>query len=94
MDGQVVHDEQRSTYEYMVDGRALAVADYRLEGDRAVMHHTHTDPAYRGRGFAAIVVEAALDDLRARGLQVVPVCWYVAEFIDGHPEYADLVAAG
>jgi len=23
----------------------------------------------------------------------VPACWFVAEFVDDHPEYRDLVAA-
>jgi uncharacterized protein len=57
-----------------------------------VMHHTHTDPAHRGRGAAAVVVGGALDDLRKRGLRVVPTCWYVAEFIDTHPGYRDMLA--
>jgi hypothetical protein len=33
-----------------------------------------------------------LDSIRADGKTVVPRCWFVAEFIDLHPEYADLVA--
>jgi predicted GNAT family acetyltransferase len=38
------------------------------------------------------VVRFALDDIRDAGRQVIPSCWYVARFIDEHPEYADLVA--
>jgi len=26
-----------------------------------------------------------------RGMKVVPLCWFVAEFIDTNPEYADLL---
>jgi predicted GNAT family acetyltransferase len=87
----VRHDPERRRYEYVVDGEALAVAEYREDGDVVVMHHTYTEPRHRGRGYAACVVAGALDDLRARGLHVIPQCWFVAEFVGAHPEYRDLV---
>jgi predicted GNAT family acetyltransferase len=90
--GTIRHDAAHSRYEYVVDGRVVGVADYDGAGDRVVMHHTQTEPALRGQGIAAALVAGALDDLRARGLQVVPTCWYVAQFIDEHPEYGDLLA--
>jgi predicted GNAT family acetyltransferase len=37
------------------------------------------------------LVEAALTDIRVRGLRVVPLCPFVAGYIRRHPEYADLV---
>ena len=56
------------------------------------MPHTVTTRAHRDHGLAGQVVRFALDDIRAAGRQVIPSCWYVARFIDEHPEYADLVA--
>ncbi|MBV8983070.1 MAG: N-acetyltransferase, partial [Acidimicrobiia bacterium] len=47
----------------------------------------------RGQGLGAEMVRGALDDTRSTGHQVVPACWYVAEFIDANPEYRDLLAA-
>jgi len=38
-------------------------------------------------------VQGALDDLRARGAMVIPTCWYVRDYIDAHPEEADLLAS-
>jgi uncharacterized protein len=92
--GSIHHDPEHQRYEYVVDGEPLAIAEYRDDGDTVVMHHTYTDPRFRGRGYAERVVAAALDDLRARGLHVVPQCWFVAEFVTAHPEYRDLVASG
>jgi uncharacterized protein len=90
----VAHDRERSRYELTVDGTVNAFAEYIERGDITVFHHTVTNAAMRGRGLAAIVVRAALDDTRARGRMVDPQCWYVAQFIDAHPEYADLLASG
>jgi hypothetical protein len=33
-----------------------------------------------------------MDDMRAAGRKVVPTCWFVAEFLDRNPDYADLRA--
>jgi predicted GNAT family acetyltransferase len=38
-------------------------------------------------------VRGALDDARRRGWRIVAQCPFVAHFVTGHPEYADLVAA-
>ena len=43
-------------------------------------------------GVASQLVRWALDDVRARGLVLVPVCPFVKAFIARHPdEYGDLV---
>ena len=46
---------------------------------------------HEGKGFAAELVAAALDDVRARGLTVIARCQYVARYIREHDEYADLL---
>jgi predicted GNAT family acetyltransferase len=90
--GSVRHDSRAARYEYVVDGTVVGVADYQTTDGAVVMHHTFTDPAHRGHGIAAQLVAGALDDVRSRGLRVVPTCWYVAEFIESHPRYSDLLA--
>ena len=86
----VVDNVAMSRYEVVIGGRAVSFADYSVSGDTVVLPHTVTDPAFRGRGLAAIVVKRALDDARAANRHVDPQCWYAAEFIAQHPEYRDL----
>jgi predicted GNAT family acetyltransferase len=75
-------------------GHDVAVLEY---DDRTPgvwdLHHTWTDPARRGRGLADQVVHTALDAARTAGVRVVPTCSYVADWLSGHPDYQDLVAA-
>jgi hypothetical protein len=90
---EVRRNDRRSRYE-LVDGDAvLGVADFRDQRGTVVMPHTEIHPARRGQGLGALLVRGALEDLRARGATIVPVCWYVAQFIDEHPDYTDLIAA-
>jgi uncharacterized protein len=60
----------------------------RLPGALALVH-TEVEPKRHGLG--SDLVKGALDDMRARGLGVVPVCPFVSAYIRRHPEYADLL---
>jgi len=90
---EVRNNAVRSRYEVSLDGRVVGFADYRADGDILVFPHTVIEPSMRNQGIGAELVRGALDDVRDRGFSVVARCWYVAEFIDQHPEYADLLAA-
>jgi predicted GNAT family acetyltransferase len=92
MSNEVRRNEERHRYELEVDGRLVGVADYVVDGDVVILPHTEIDRAQRGRGLGAVLVQGALDDVRAQGRTVVPSCWYVREYIDGHPDEADLLA--
>ena len=90
---EVRHNEKRSRYELLIDAQLVGIADYRIAGDTIVFPHTEIDHRLRGQGLGAQLVQGALDDVRGSGRTVVPHCWYVAQFIDEHPEYGDLLAA-
>jgi predicted GNAT family acetyltransferase len=89
---EVRRDDAKQRYELWVDGERVGIADFRVDGDRVVMPHTVIDPRRRGQGLGARLVEGALADIRAQGRRVVPICWYVDEYLDLHPEEQDLRA--
>ena len=92
MANEVRHNIEASRYELYVDGALTGIADYRIDGDRIVFPHTEIKASQRGNGLGAVLVRGALEDVLPSGRTVVPRCWYVAEFIDEHPEYQGLVA--
>ncbi|WOC11736.1 GNAT family N-acetyltransferase [Gordonia sp. MP11Mi] len=67
--------------------------DYTTDGVNLALTHTVIYDRWGGRGFAAELVKQVLDDIRANGRSVVPVCTYVASYLEKHPEYSDLVAS-
>lgn len=81
----------RNRFEITVAGKLAGYAEYRLRPGRVVLTHTEVDDAYQGHGLAAVLARAALDAVRDRGLQVTPVCPYIAGYIRRHPEYVELV---
>jgi len=71
----------------------VSVIDYRDDGTTLAMTRVYTVPTYRGKGFAAEVVDRAVAELEARGDRVVqPVCWYAADWFEAHPDRAAVLA--
>ncbi|GII86025.1 N-acetyltransferase [Sphaerisporangium siamense] len=88
----VADNPEARRYEIRVDGKQAGFADYRLRDDRMVFTHTEIDEEYEGQGLGGTLIRVALDAARDTGLRVVPLCPFVAAYIEKHPEYADLVA--
>jgi predicted GNAT family acetyltransferase len=79
------------SYEALADATVVGSLVYGNAQDRIVFLSTIVSPAYRGKGIAKRLVEAALTDARLQGKTVTDYCGFIAAFIDHHPDYADLV---
>jgi len=89
---EVVDNPDQHRYEARdADGTVLGFSRYRLTGDTVVFTHTEVDPATEGQGVGSQLVRGALDDVRRRGLQMVPQCPFVKAYVDRHPEYESLI---
>jgi predicted GNAT family acetyltransferase len=88
---QIQHAVERQRFEVRLPGGTAFLA-YTPAADKVLdMYSTFVPGTERGKGVAAALVEAGLAHARAKGLKVIPSCWYVALFIRRHPEYADAV---
>ncbi|OBJ50849.1 GNAT family N-acetyltransferase [Mycobacterium sp. 1423905.2] len=77
-------------YTIAVDGQVVGLADFADRGDQRVFYHTEIDPEFGGRGLATILLEEALQEARAEGKRIVPVCSMVGTVLKKHPEYNDI----
>jgi len=90
----VVDNPDRSRYELRDDGRLLGFTEYHERDDGVlVFPHTVITVPKRGAGYGSTLVQAALDDVRAKGRTIVAECPFVKRFLREHPDYADLQAA-
>jgi predicted GNAT family acetyltransferase len=91
MSVEVRHDKSASQYTILEDDRPVGFAAYDVTGNDIAFTHTEVDPREQGKGYAAILVQHALDDVRATSsLRVVPACSYVEHFVQKHAEYEEL----
>ncbi|CAN5570727.1 hypothetical protein BH10ACT1_BH10ACT1_37630 [soil metagenome] len=83
------HGEGR--YTILVDGLPAGELDYRTIDGRRAPVHTGVRDRYEGQGLAGQLARRALDDARAEGLKIIPLCPYVASYLEKHPEDQDLI---
>jgi len=53
--------------------------------------YSFVPPQYRGRGVARQLIVRAVEDARANGHKITPLCGYVAAEFRHHPEWADVL---
>ena len=89
-----VRDNPEASRYEILDGDELAgFLVCRRDGDVLTMVHTEVQPEREGQGVGSELARGALDDVRAQGLRVQPLCPFVSAWIRRHPDYADLVSS-
>jgi hypothetical protein len=84
--------QDANRYAMHVDGELVAVLDYSVLGEAVSLTRAFTVPQHRGKGYAAQLVEYVVDDVEKSGSRhIVPMCWYVADWFESHPERAALL---
>jgi uncharacterized protein len=90
-EAEVVDVPEKSRYELRLDGRLIGLTAYRRGDGRISFTHTEVDESCQGCGFGSRLAAAVLDDARRQGLRVLPLCPFIAHYVEHHPEYQDLV---
>jgi uncharacterized protein len=88
----VVDNRSNHRFELEIDGH-VARSFYELVDDVITFVHTEVPPELGGRGIGSLLVQGALEKVRAEGLRVVPQCPFVKAWIGKHPQYKDLLKA-
>lgn len=91
MEREVRRDAGASRYEITVDGELAGYAEYAEVEGLTAFTHTVVEDSFEGQGVGGDLVQGALDDVRASGTKVIPLCSFVSGWIDRHDDYADLV---
>jgi hypothetical protein len=82
---------ERDRYEISVDGEVAGFTVYRARPGLIAFIHTEVDERFQGRGLADRLIRFALEDVRERGLAVLPFCPFVKAFIERNREFEALV---
>ena len=86
----VINNKAHHRFELELEGH-LATEHYKLEGNVITFEHTDVPKELGGRGVGSILVQGALDQVRASGLKLIPQCPFVKAWIEKNPAYQDLV---
>ncbi|MFW6772706.1 GNAT family N-acetyltransferase [Nocardioides sp. CPCC 205120] len=87
---EVRDNPEEKRYEAWLDGELAGFAAYIPADGMLVLPHTEVGDAHEGKGVGSALARHALDDIRARGLRVMPTCPFIASWMRRHPDYLDL----
>ena len=74
------------------DGEELVgVIEYSAMPGKIIAMHTEVVPEREGQGIGSRLVAGMLEQLRADGRQLQPVCPYVRSYLARHAEWSDVV---
>jgi hypothetical protein len=88
---EVVHNSAESRFEVRLNGD-VALIEYTLHGQGKNITFTHTEvpPTFEGKGIGSKLAKTALDYARDHEMKVNPLCPFVKQYIERHPEYKAL----
>lgn len=92
---ELTHEPDARRYTLRIGDELVCVADYSIRPGQIYFTHTFTSPPRRGRGYAASLIEFAVDDVEATtDLRIVPTCSFVVDWFRDRPERAWLLRRG
>ena len=87
----ITNDPTQHRYVATIDGQLAGYCEYNLLTDAIMFTHTEVLAEFEGKGVGSAIARHVLDEARADGKHVIPVCQFVAGWIRKHRDYADLV---
>lgn len=81
----------RGRYVTVVDGIEAELTYSKMGTTGVIADHTGVPRELEGRGVGKALVLALIDDARANGFKIMPLCPFVRAQYARHPEWADLM---
>ncbi|MEO0343746.1 MAG: GNAT family N-acetyltransferase [Pseudomonadota bacterium] len=94
MSDDIIIEETDTKGRYVLsidDGPEAELTYSRAGAELMIIDHTGVPDAYRGQGIGLKLVSRAVEDARASGLKIMPLCPFAAAQFKRHPEWADVL---
>lgn len=83
--------DSKGRYVYRAEG-AEAEMTFSKAGEKLVIiDHTGVPDAFRGQGVGAALVLRGVEDARAAGKKILPLCPFAAAQFRRHPDWSDVL---
>jgi predicted GNAT family acetyltransferase len=84
----------KGRYVFRANGAEAEMTFSKAGEHMIIIDHTGVPDAFRGQGVGLKLVNQAVEDARAAGKKIIPLCPFAAAQFRRHPEWADVLKAG
>ncbi|ODT08601.1 MAG: GNAT family N-acetyltransferase [Mesorhizobium sp. SCN 65-20] len=87
-------EERGSKGRYVIrapNGDEAEMTFTRIGEHQLIIDHTEVPDSFRGQGAGLRLVTRAVEDARAAGKKIIPLCPFAAAQFRRHPEWADVL---
>lgn len=85
--------DSKGRYVYRADGAEAEMTFSKVGEHLIIIDHTAVPDAFRGQGIGVKLVTRAVEDARAAGKKIMPLCPFANAQFRRHPEWADVLKA-
>ncbi len=89
---KVIHDVENDIFLVDLESNFNAKVFYQLQNCEMHITSTVVPEQLRGKGYGKVMMEAVLPEIESLGYKIVPVCPYVAYYIEKNKQWAHLLA--
>lgn len=83
--------ETKGRYVVRIDDAEAELTYSRAGETRIIIDHTQVPEALKGRGVGVMLVSRAVEDARAEGKKIIPLCPFAKMQFGRHPEWGDVL---
>lgn len=93
-DYELIDNKENHRYEFHIDKYVPKIEYIITRNGEIYLTHTEVPVALEGKGVGSQLVEKVLKDIEKQGLRLVPLCPFVAGYIQKHPDWRRIVMRG
>ena len=93
-DYELIDNEERHQYEFHIGKYVPQIEYLKTKNGEIYLTHTEVPVALEGKGVGSQLVEKVLKDIEKQELRLVPLCPFVAGYIQKHPDWRRIVMRG
>lgn len=86
-------NEAESQFEFQIEDQT-ALIEFAIDNNKIYLTHTEVPESFQGSGIGSELVKQTLQHIKKQNLTVMPLCSFVAHYIDNHSEWHSLLSEG
>ena len=89
----IIKNPEKRRYESLVEDQLIFI-EYIETPEQIFLVHTEVPTSLEGKGYGSELVEKTLEQVKQSGKQLVPLCPFVASYIQKNRTWLPMVAPG